>query len=110
MAKNGIKEFAIVKGTIPKPLKIQFKVFCVQKNVEMSEVLEALIKQWLQTGTPVPQLRSNLVEEELEEIKGYIPESLKVQFKVFCKQKQVTMRFVLHALITKWVEMNSFRE
>ena len=103
--RDKMEEFAVVKGNIPKTLKIQFKVFCVQRNVEMSEILETLIQQWIQRGTPIPQLTNNLLVEELEEIKGYIPKNLKYQFKVLCKQKQVTMRSVLYALITHWVEM-----
>ncbi|MFN6571672.1 hypothetical protein A6770_18925 [Nostoc minutum NIES-26] len=110
VANNEITEFTVVKGTIPKSLKIQFKVFCVKKNLEMSEVLETLIKQWIQTGATIPQLSSHLVQDELEEIKGYIPKNLKYQFKVLCKQKQVTMRSVLYALITKLMEKDSFRE
>ncbi|MBH8552323.1 hypothetical protein I8751_08035 [Nostocaceae cyanobacterium CENA357] len=110
VAKNEITEFEVVKGTIPKSLKIQFKVFCVQKNLEMSEVLEALIKQWIQTDAPVSQLSYNLVPEELEELKGYVPKSLKYQFKSLCKQKRVTMRSVLYALIIKLLEMDNYRE
>ncbi len=109
-AKSRVKEFAIVKGTIPKSLKIQFKVFCVKKNVEMSEVIEALIKQWLQKGATVSQLNNNLLQEELEEIKGYVSKNVKCQFKLICKQKQVTMRSVLHTLITMFIEMDSSRE
>ncbi|MBD2518815.1 hypothetical protein H6G93_28405 [Nostoc sp. FACHB-973] len=103
--KDKIEEFTVVKGNIPKSLKIQFKVFCVQKNAEMSEILEILIRQWIQAGAPVPQLHSNLLKEELEEIKGYIPKNLKYQFKIICKHKKVTMRSVLYGLITQWVEM-----
>ncbi len=110
VAKNEITEFEVVKGTIPKSLKIQFKVFCVQKNLEMSEVLEALIKQWIQTDAPVAQLSHNLAPEELEELKGYVPKTLKYQFKSLCKQKRVTMRSVLYALIIKLLEMDNCRE
>lgn len=110
VANNEITEFTVVKGTIPKSLKIQFKIFCVKKNVEMSEVLEALIRQWIQKGAIVPHLSNHLDGEELEEIKGYIPKNLKYQFKVICKQKQLTMRSVLYALITKLIEQDSFRE
>ena len=106
MAKNRLAEFTVVKGIVPKTIKVQFKVFCIQTNIEMSELLETLIKQWVQTGAAVPQMCSNMGEEELEEIKGYIPASLKYQFKVLCKQKRVTMRFVLYALITQWVGGN----
>ena len=102
--ENKIQE-AVVKGNIPKSLKIKFKVLCVQKNVEMSEILKILIEQWVQTGAPIRQLDNNVLLEELEEIKGYISKNLKYQFKVICKQKQVTMRSVLYALITQWVEM-----
>lgn len=110
VAKNEIIEFEVVKGTIPKSLKIQFKVFCVRKNLEMSEVLETLIKQWIQTDAPVSQLSHDLVQEELEELKGYIPKKLKHQFKSLCKQKRITMRSVLYALIIKLLEMDNFRE
>jgi hypothetical protein len=105
LLRDEMEEFTVVKGNIPKQLKIQFKVFCVQKNVEMSEILETLIHQWIQIGAPIPEIINNLVIEELEEIKGYVPKNLKYQFKILCKQRQVTMRSVLYALITEWVEM-----
>ncbi len=110
VAKNEITEFEVVKGTIPKSLKIQFKVFCVQQSVEMSEVLEALIRQWIQTDAPISQLPHNLALEELEELKGYVPKILKHRFKSLCKQKRVTMRSVLYALIIKLLETDNFRE
>ncbi|WGV26213.1 hypothetical protein [Halotia branconii] len=110
VAKNEIREFEVVKGTIPKSLKIKFKVFCVQKNLEMSEVLETLIRQWIQTDAPVSQLSDNLAQEELEELKGYVPKTLKSQFKSLCKQKRVTMRSVLYALIIQLLEMDDLRE
>ncbi|MBD2418968.1 hypothetical protein H6G54_14920 [Anabaena cylindrica FACHB-243] len=107
VAPNETRKYVVVKGIIPKSLKIEFKVFCVRNNFEMSEVLEILIQQWIQTGLPIDELPSNIPDEELEEIKGYIPKNLKEQFKFCCKQKQITMRSILYALITKYVEQSS---
>ncbi len=94
----------VVKGSIPKTLKFHFKVLCVQKELQMSEVLEDLIKQWIQANGPIPESLSDLSNEDSEDVKGYIPKSLKLQFKVLCTQKGVKIRFVLYALINEWVQ------
>lgn len=70
----------------------------------MSEVLKELIERWIQADAPVSNFDTELIEEDYEDVKGSIPESLKTQFKVFCTQKRVTMRFALYNLINQWVE------
>ena len=94
----------IIKADIPSSLKLQFKVLCVQKDLTMSEVLEELIKRWIIADAPVSNFVTRVSEEDYEDIKGYIPESLKTQFKVFCTQKKVTMRSALYNLISEWVK------
>ncbi len=69
----------------------------------MSEVLENLIKKWIQSDAPVSDFVTQLSEKDYEDVKGSIPESLKTQFKVFCTQKQVTIRSALYNLINQWV-------
>jgi hypothetical protein len=93
----------IIKGSVPGSLKLQFKVLCTQKDLHMSEVLERLISQWIQADTPIVNFVTDLAEEDYEEVKGYIPSDLKIQFKVLCTQKKIKMRFVLYNLIYEWV-------
>lgn len=94
----------IVKADIPGSLKLQFKVLCTQSGLTMSEVLEKLIKEWIQANAPTTDFSPKPLEEDYEEIKGYTPKSLKTQFKVVCTQKQVTICSALYYLITKWVQ------
>lgn len=96
----------VVKGAVPRALKLQFKVLCVHKELEMSEVIEDLIEKWIQADAPVPESRADVSDEDYEDVKGYIPKSLKLQFKVLCTQKRVKMRYVLYQLINEWVQMN----
>ncbi|MFB2771005.1 hypothetical protein ACE1AT_17185 [Pelatocladus sp. BLCC-F211] len=104
MANKNNQELAVVKGAIPKSLKLQFKVLCVQKELQMSAVLEDLIRQWIQAGAPIPEFYDDLLNEESEDIKGYISKSLKLRFKILCTHKRLKIRFVLYALIQEWVD------
>lgn len=70
----------------------------------MSDVIEKLIKKWTQANASVSNSITKLSEEVYEEVKGYIPESLKTQFKVFCMQRRVTMSSALYILIYEWVK------
>ncbi len=97
-------ELAIVKGAIPSSLKLRFKVLCVQQRLKMSSVIEDIIRKWIQAGAPVPDSFPNFSEENLEDVKGYIPKSLKSQFKNLCIWKGVMMRSILYNLINQWVE------
>lgn len=105
MVKNNSEEIVVVKGAIPKGLKLQFKVLCVQRELEMSEVLEDLIRCWIQTNTPVIESSADLLNTELEDVKAYVPKSLKRQFKLLCTQKGITIRSTLYVLIKQWVQM-----
>lgn len=104
VVKRDVEEYVVVKGAIPRSLKLQFKVLCTQKELEMSEVLEDLIEKWIKTDAPVPESPVDLSNEDSEDVKGYIPKSLKLQFKVLCTQKRVKMRSVLYNLIHEWVQ------
>ncbi|NEQ27461.1 MAG: hypothetical protein F6K28_52345 [Microcoleus sp. SIO2G3] len=104
MAKKNGEEYVVVKGAIPRTLKTRFKVLCIQNDLEMSAVLEDLIKKWIQANAPVSDYPTDLSNQDSEDVKGYIPKSLKLQFKVLCAQKRVKMRFVLYELINKWVQ------
>lgn len=104
MPKRDGEESVVVKGAVPRVLKLQFKVLCTQKELEMSAVLEDLIEKWIQADAPVPESPTDLSNEDSEDVKGYIPKSLKLQFKVLCTQKRVKMRSVLYNLINEWVQ------
>jgi hypothetical protein len=97
-------EYAVVKGAVPKSLKLQFKVLCVQQELEMSAVLEELIATWIQADGPVKQSLVDLSEENSEYVKAYVPKSLKLQFKTLCTMKRVKMRLIIYQLICEWVQ------
>lgn len=105
VAKKDSEETVVVKGAIPKTLKLRFKVVCVQKELEMSEVLEDLIRQWIQADVPITESCVDLSNQDSEDVKAYVPKSLKLQFKMLCAQKRVTIRSVLYMLIKQWIEM-----
>jgi hypothetical protein len=106
VAKKHSEDTVVVKGAIPKTLKLQFKVLCVQKELEMSEVLEDLIGQWIQADAPITESSVDLSNQDLEDVKAYVPKSLKLQFKMLCTQKRVTIRSVVYMLIKQWVELD----
>ncbi|ARV62776.1 hypothetical protein BZZ01_00265 [Nostocales cyanobacterium HT-58-2] len=103
MAKRNGEEYVVVKGAIPRTLKTRFKVLCIENDLEMSAVLEDLIKKWIQANAPVSDFLINLSNQDCEDVKGYIPKSLKLQFKSLCAQKRVKIRCVLYELINQWV-------
>lgn len=97
-------ESVVVKGAVPKSLKLQFKILCVQNELEMSTVLKDLIEKWIQTDAPVRESLADLSSEDCEDVKGYIPKPLKVRFKAICTMKRVKMRSVLCEIIHEWVQ------
>lgn len=100
---NG-EEYVVVKGAVPKSLKLQFKVLCVQQELEMSAVLEGLLEKWIQEDAPIHESIGDLSDEDSEDVKGYVPKSLKLHFKTLCTLKRVKMRSVLYQLINEWVQ------
>ncbi|MEH2026198.1 hypothetical protein [Nostoc sp.] len=70
----------------------------------MSTVLEELIQKWVQQESPILESSVDLANHDLEDVKGYISKSLKLQFKIICAQKKVKMRFVLYYLINQWLQ------
>lgn len=103
MTNRDSKESVIVKGVIPRNLKLQFKVLCIQKELRMSTVLEDLLRKWIQADSPVSELLLDPAEDA-EYVKGYIPKSLKLQFKVLCTMRGVKMCSIMYALINEWVQ------
>lgn len=99
-------EYVVVKGAVPKSLKLQFKVLCVQQELEMSEVLKELIERWIEADAPVDESLADLSDEDSEDVKAYVPRSLKLHFKTICTMKRVKMRFILHQLLSEWVHMH----
>ena len=102
--RRNSEEYIVVKGSIPSSLKLRFKVICVQKKLNMTEVLEELIRRWIQADAPISNFVTDLSNEDYEAVKGYIPQSLKLKFKNLCKNKRVKMRSVLYNLINEWVK------
>jgi hypothetical protein len=105
VTKSNSEEIVVIKVAIPKALKLKFKVLCVQKELKMSEVLKNLIRRWIEADTPVLEFSIDLLSQEFEDVKAYIPKSLKRQFKLLCTQKQITIRSTLYVLINQWVQM-----
>jgi hypothetical protein len=104
VAKRDSEESVVIKGVVPSSLKLQFKVLCTKQELKMSEVIEDLIEGWIQAdGESVPEFTPNLSEEDFVEVKGYVPESIKIRFKILCTQKRVSIRSVLYHLINEWV-------
>ena len=100
----------VIKIALPKNLKFKFKLLCTQKELTMSYVLEELITKWIQADCCIEGfILEPSREEELEELKGYISESLKIDFKILCVQKGITMRFALYNLINCWLETKTNR-
>ena len=101
------EERTVIKVDLPKNLKFQFKVLCTQKNLTMSNVLEKLIEKWIQADFNFDSLIVEPSREENEELKGYISTSLKIDFKILCIQKGITMRSALYNLIDCWLKTES---
>ena len=100
------KEKSVIKTLISNSLKVQFKLFCVQNEITMSEMLERLIRNLIEADQDLLE-NLNPPLQNPKVVKGYIPSSLKLQFKVFCTQKQLPMNLVLSYLIETWVEINN---
>ncbi|MEL6438985.1 MAG: hypothetical protein AAFQ80_07005 [Cyanobacteria bacterium J06621_8] len=107
MKQENKEKNLIAKADIPSPLKLQFKILCARKGLNMSVISEHLLRNWLIAGEPTVSKMVSFPEEDLEVISVYIPESLKVQLKVKCMEEKVTMKFVLFQLIQIWVAENS---
>jgi hypothetical protein len=100
------KDNVAIKASIPGLLKIQFKVLCAQLEKTMSKKIEELIEEWIQADSPTSDFVATPCNTNYEEVRGYIPKALKIQFKVICAQKQIEMNFVLYNLIKKWKKAN----
>ncbi|NEP01020.1 MAG: hypothetical protein F6K58_20645 [Symploca sp. SIO2E9] len=106
VSKKEEEELVVVKGAVPSYLKLRFKVLCAQQGLKMSSVIEELLKRWIQAGGPIST--SLPPDEDSEDVKGYVPKSLKLQFKVLCTQQRVKMRHVLYQIINEWVQTDGF--
>ncbi|MEC4811684.1 MAG: hypothetical protein SAK29_00105 [Scytonema sp. PMC 1069.18] len=106
VAKKHSEDTVVVKGAIPKTLKLKFKVLCVQKELDMSAVLEDLLGQWIEADAPLTESFVDSFNQDFEDVKAYVPKSLKLQFKMLCTQKRVTIRSVLCMLIKQWIELD----
>ncbi|MGF1479661.1 MAG: hypothetical protein ACFB4I_09235 [Cyanophyceae cyanobacterium] len=104
MKYHNREKSVVVKATVPSRLKLQFKILCAQHELNMSVILEQLLRNWLQAEKPALKKAESSLETNVETISAYVPPSLKVQLKVLCTQEQVPMRLVLSQLIEEWVE------
>ena len=104
MTNENNEKYVVIKAATPSSLKLQFKVLCTRKELTMSRVVEDLIKKWIQANTPTFDFHNECSKQENEDLKVYIPENLKTQFKVLCIQNKVTMRSTLCNLTHQWVE------
>ena len=102
MKQKNREKNVVVKVAVPSRLKLQFKILCAQQKLNMSVILEQLLRDWLQAEKQT--LKRTSFETNLEIISVYIPPSLKLQLKVLCMQKLVPMNLVLFQLIKEWVE------
>ena len=106
MTDDPDQQHVAIKAAIASSLKLKFKVLCAQRKQTMSQVTQEAIEQWIQANTTVLNFQHECSESKSEELKVYIPEQLKTQFKVLCVENKVTMRFALCNLIHQWVETN----
>ena len=107
MTNKNNDKYVFIKAATPISLKLQFRVLCTRKQLTMSKVVEKLIEKWIQANTPTFDFSIESSEQKNEDLKVYIPEGLKTQFKVLCIQNKVTMRSTLSNLIHQWVEAES---
>lgn len=98
------EDYTVIKGAIPRDIKYRFKVVCIQRELEMSTVLEELIQEWVQKESPILESSVDFAIDDLEDVKGYISKPLKLHFKILCAQKKVKMRFILYYLINQWLQ------
>jgi len=108
VAKRDSEDSVVIKGVVPSSLQLQFKVLCTKQELKMSEIIEDLIEGWIQADGSVPRFATDLPDEDLVEVKGYVPRSLKRRFKLLCTQKRVPMSSVLYHLINEWVKSERF--
>lgn len=94
----------VIKVDLPKKIKLQFKVFCTHKQLTMSYIIEELINKWIQADCYTDNFVLEPSEENNQELKGYIFEPLKIEFKILCVQKGITMRSAIYNLINQWIE------
>lgn len=99
--KKGEDNVAI-KAHVPSSLKLHFKVLCTQQENTMSKKIEELVREWIQADSPTSEFVAAPSDTDYEDVRGYLPRELKIQFKVICAQKQIEMNFVLYNLIKKW--------
>lgn len=97
------EKLVIVKINLPKNLKLQFKILCMYKDLTMSNVIGELIEKWIQNNAYTDNFISEPSRGDGEELKGYIPKTLKTNFRILCIKKEITMRHVLYNLIRRWV-------
>ena len=106
MRQETKEKSVIAKAAISSELKLQFKILCAQQGLNMSMMSEQLLRDWLITRNPSFEQTELSSETDMEVVSVYVPESLKVELKVLCMKKKVTMTYVLSQLIKNWVEAN----
>ncbi|MDJ0618547.1 MAG: hypothetical protein QNJ63_17680 [Calothrix sp. MO_192.B10] len=98
------EEYVIIKATISSSLKLQFKLLCIERALNMREVVNILISEWVISDGLMLNLDFHECNESNGIIKATIPRELKIEFKSLCARRNLTLRFVLCSLIHHYVK------
>lgn len=96
---------SIIKTSISYSLKTKFKILCIQDGMTISSMMECLIKDFIETDQDIdiPEELSLTLQDTVV-VKGYVPDSLKSQFKALCNRRKIPMNLVLYYMIKTWVK------
>ena len=111
MESKDTEKSVVVKTDISSQLKLDFKILCVQQETTMSLMIEKLVRNWLVETSFITRQSSSgsqSSQNNLEVVGIYLPMSLKVELKVLCMQRKISMKRVLAHLIEEWVADNLY--
>ncbi|MEM6614330.1 MAG: hypothetical protein AAF652_19185 [Cyanobacteria bacterium P01_C01_bin.72] len=108
MESKDTEKSVVVKTDISSQLKLDFKILCVQQETTMSLMIERLVRNWLAETSFIARQSSSASQTNLEVVGIYLPMSLKVELKVLCMQRRISMKRVLAQLIEEWVAANLY--
>jgi hypothetical protein len=101
-----MRQRSVLKVSLPKQLKYEFKSRCAERGITMTFALEQLTEYWLKSEdfSDFPcEIPSN-EDNDLEDLKTYITASRKKQFKVACAEREIAQRLVLYSLLKRWIK------
>ena len=91
-------EKSIIKTSVDTTTKVKFKTLCIQKQLTISRVLEEIIEDVLNTDRYIPR-DLKFESQNMQIVKAYISQDLKLRFKIFCAERQIPMNYILRFLI-----------